>query len=371
MDCNEYEIKVPGKLFIAGEYAVLEPGYDSIVVAIDRFITVRIRSSETSSINLVDIGLMNIGFTIQDTIRFDIEDERMDYVKESFLVVHEFLKSRGMDMNPFILDISSSLNDEETGKKYGLGSSAAIVVATISAILCIHQNKSSKVYHQDKELIFKLAAIAHVRTQGNGSGADIAAAVYGGWNCYRSFDYKWLLRKLESLRKVSDVLDIPWVHLNIQKISSPRQVALCVGWTKEAAITKGMVSKVEEYRENHIGDYKIFLKESKIAVERIMNGFANERVQTAFQGIQYNRQLLEKLGKDSNVDIITSDMSELCRIADQYGAGKSSGAGGGDCGIALVPMEHKAILEKKWRDVGIKTLNLNVEQGGIQYVKIS
>jgi mevalonate kinase len=34
------ELSVPGKLFIAGEYAVVEPGHPAIIVAVDQFITV-------------------------------------------------------------------------------------------------------------------------------------------------------------------------------------------------------------------------------------------------------------------------------------------------------------------------------------------
>ena len=36
----------PGKLYIAGEYAVVEPGHRAVLVAVDRFITVRITPAE-------------------------------------------------------------------------------------------------------------------------------------------------------------------------------------------------------------------------------------------------------------------------------------------------------------------------------------
>ena len=35
------ETRAPGKLFVAGEYAVVEPGGSAIAVAVDRFVTVR------------------------------------------------------------------------------------------------------------------------------------------------------------------------------------------------------------------------------------------------------------------------------------------------------------------------------------------
>ncbi len=31
------QVKAPGKLYIAGEYAVTEPGYKSVLIALDRF----------------------------------------------------------------------------------------------------------------------------------------------------------------------------------------------------------------------------------------------------------------------------------------------------------------------------------------------
>ena len=31
------QVKAPGKLYIAGEYAVTEPGYKSVLIALNRF----------------------------------------------------------------------------------------------------------------------------------------------------------------------------------------------------------------------------------------------------------------------------------------------------------------------------------------------
>lgn len=40
-------VKAPGKLYIAGEYAVVESGYPAIIVALDQFVTATISPSET------------------------------------------------------------------------------------------------------------------------------------------------------------------------------------------------------------------------------------------------------------------------------------------------------------------------------------
>ena len=39
------QVKAPGKLYIAGEYAVTEPGYKSILIAVNRFVTATIEAS--------------------------------------------------------------------------------------------------------------------------------------------------------------------------------------------------------------------------------------------------------------------------------------------------------------------------------------
>src|SRR5699024_11473101 len=38
-------VKAPGKLYIAGEYAVTEPGYKSVLIAVDRFVTAAIEDA--------------------------------------------------------------------------------------------------------------------------------------------------------------------------------------------------------------------------------------------------------------------------------------------------------------------------------------
>ncbi|MCV5005331.1 hypothetical protein OFM39_37310, partial [Escherichia coli] len=53
--------------------------------------------------------------------------------------------------------------------------------------------------------------------------------------------------------------------------------------------------------------------------------------------ISKNRNLLNQLTSLSNVSIETEELKRLNDLAEKYGgAAKSSGAGGGDCGIVIV-----------------------------------
>ena len=45
--------KAPGKLYIAGEYAVVEPGQPAVLVAVDRYLTVHLEVGEAASVGRV------------------------------------------------------------------------------------------------------------------------------------------------------------------------------------------------------------------------------------------------------------------------------------------------------------------------------
>ncbi|MCB6745912.1 hypothetical protein, partial [Anaerostipes hadrus] len=79
--------------------------------------------------------------------------------------------------------------------------------------------------------IFKLAAVAHLKTQGNGSGADLAASVYGGMLKYAAFRPDWIFSRLEAGCTISELLAETWPHFAISKLELPPGLIFCTGWT--------------------------------------------------------------------------------------------------------------------------------------------
>ncbi|MEU1548279.1 hypothetical protein [Nocardia sp. NPDC005745] len=70
----------------------------------------------------------------------------------------------------------------EDGHKLGLGSSAAVTVATVDALAVFYQP------HLDRTDRYRLAMLASLTVGPNGSGGDIAASTWGGWVAYCSPD---------------------------------------------------------------------------------------------------------------------------------------------------------------------------------------
>lgn len=357
-----YVVKVPGKLMIAGEYAVTEPNQSSIVVAVDRYITANIMTSKINQLTLPQLGLDHVTWDIESGIvNFPSEDKRLRFIENAFHVVYQYLHERDISIKAFHLAVTSEL-DDPSGKKYGLGSSAAIVVAVVTTMLKLHDSEKGKV---NPETIFKLAAIAHFKTQGNGSCADIAASTYGGWLHYTAFPANWLIEQVHNVKSISTLVASKWPMLHIESISPPTALHFCVGWTGESAATAPMVAHVQQFCNENPEAYHNFLTESSLAVKRIVTGFYQNDSDMVLDGMKDNRFTLLKIAKLAHVIIETPELERLANLAEQYGSGKSSGAGGGDCGIAFV--KEKSQVEKlnlAWNKAAIQSLNLKASLQG-------
>lgn len=57
------EVSAPGKLYIAGEYAVVETGHPAVIAAVDQFVTVTVESARKVRVsNLHNIvGCLYVG----------------------------------------------------------------------------------------------------------------------------------------------------------------------------------------------------------------------------------------------------------------------------------------------------------------------
>lgn len=356
-------IKVPGKLMIAGEYAVLDQYQRTVVMAADRYMHAVIQDSEENRLTLTTFGLKNLPWRYDAfAVQIDSADERIRFVHEAMTVALSYLSEQEIELTPFSLELSSELDDEASGIKYGLGSSAASVTAAVSAILHRFLPEAPA-----EELVFKLAAIAHVKVQGSGSGADVAASSFGGWLAYSSFQAEWLLEELEKKQTLSRLVKKNWQYLKVEKLEFPDDLHLCVGWTGTAASTRELVAKVREMKYADHAAYAGFMVQSGTAVQGLIHGMKESDAFLILEGIQMNREALKKLGQDAGVEIETPKLSVLCDLAEELGgAGKPSGAGGGDCGIAFVQsLEAKAQLEIAWKKAGIVPLNIQPQQTGV------
>ncbi|MBM6739860.1 phosphomevalonate kinase [Enterococcus gallinarum] len=350
------ETSVPGKLFIAGEYAVVEPGHPAIIVAVDQFINVTIEGArKNGSIQSAQYSDLPIRWTRRNgELVLDHRENPFHYILAAIRLTEKYAQEKGTLLSFYDLKVTSEL-DNSNGRKYGLGSSGAVTVATVKALNLYYDLK------MDRLTQFKIAALAHLAVQGNGSCGDIAASCYGGWLAFSTFDHEWVLRKQQEWT-LTQLLTSDWPELSIRPLIVPKSLRLLIGWTGSPASTSDLVDQVYQSKEAKEKGYAKFLTDSKDCVNRLIDGFLNEDSRTIKKMITENRKLLVGLSSLTGVTIETPALKKLCDLAETYrGAAKSSGAGGGDCGIVIVDQKTGILpLMSAWEKADIIPLPLHV-----------
>jgi phosphomevalonate kinase len=104
------------------------------------------------------------------------------------------------------------------------------------------------------------------------------------------------------------------------------------------------------------------MTESRECVDTLVESLRADDGSRARGTITRARRLLQQLGESSGIRIETDELRLLCDLAEQHGtAGKPSGAGGGDCGIVLAPVDTELeTLLAAWEGHGIRRLDIAV-----------
>ena len=353
--------KAPGKLFIAGEYAVVEPGQGAIVASVSRYLTVTI--DEATSVGTLT-STQNPDVIVEWTREGELFHAKADHpyglVEEAILVAEQYVRECSTPTNAlYSLSITSELDDAKRGIKYGLGSSGAVVVATIQAILDFYKTPRTPL------LVYKLSVLTNLRLSQRGSFGDIAASSYSGMVYYTSPDRIALLEQLQS-QTIKKICDTDWKDLTIERLPVIPDFTLLVGWTGQVAITDSLIQATEKKRKvaTDSAFYKEFLKKSHAIVQGLQTAWNKQHIPALQEGIRANRALLNEFAQVMQLEIETPALQTLCNIAEQVGAcAKTSGAGGGDCGICFTQNEQqRQQIENQWAKAQIQVLPLTIAE---------
>ena len=353
--------KAPGKLFIAGEYAVVEPGHGAIIASVSRYLTVTL--DEASSVGTLT-STQNPDVIVEWTREGELFSVKTDHpyrlVEEAILVAEQYVRECGTATNAlYSLSITSELDDAKRGIKYGLGSSGAVVVATIQAILDFYKTPHTPL------LVYKLSVLTNLRLSQRGSFGDIASSSFGGMVYYTSPDRSELLVKLQS-QSIKDICDADWKDLLIERLPEIPNFTLLVGWTGQVAITDSLIQATEKKRkvETDTAFYKEFLAKSHAIVHGLQNAWNKQDIPALQEGIRANRALLNEFAQVMQLEIETPALQTLCALAEQNGAcAKTSGAGGGDCGICFTQNEtQRQQIETQWAKAQIQVLPITIAE---------
>ena len=359
---STFAVSAPGKLYVAGEYAVVEPGHPAILVAVDRFVTVSASPAASQPTPGHDAG----GRIFSDRYPSGARDFRrasgrivpadgeFDYVISALATVDELRVAAGLEPRAFDVRISSTL-DEADGRKFGLGSSGAVAVATVDV--------AAQVYglELDRRDVFRVALLATIAVSPNASGGDIAASTYGGWVRYVSPDRTALRQQAAEHGAAWTLRHGDWGSCEVRPLGAPAWLDLHVGWTGAPASTNELVARVRrgDADTDAAAGYARFLAANSTSVDRLTAAWTDDPDRVRSEIGEVRRQL-GRLGEAADVELETPLLGELCNVAEAHGAAaKFAGAGGGDCGIALAGSGVDAdAMRAAWERAGVRPLDL-------------
>ena len=291
------KVRVPGKLFLAGEYAVLHPGQPGIVLVVDRWLLLR---SEPAEVSRLEIPAWDLDMKAQD----DDGAGEADSGRATFVrCLYGAVLRRLPDAASRHLVVEAKDGDL-LSRDLGLGTSAALAVALVRGLGVA-----------DDEAGLELACAAHLEAQGGrGSGLDVAACWAGRSVVARSRDRR------------------PPV---VKPIAPPKRLFFGVLHSGRRIRTAGAIRSYTSFAAVRRAQAERFRSRSAWAVAH-MEAALRQGPAAVVGAMEESARLLAGLAADLGE---APPVSEPLRaaIAACGGAVKSCGALGGDCLCVAAP----------------------------------
>ena len=307
MDCVSYKASVPGSLMLFGEHAVLH-NKQAIALAVNYYIKVSLAPCSDSNIRITSSMFDDHKVALD---KFKIT-KPYDYVLTAIKQYFKKIKCG------FTLNIDSDFSAD-----IGFGSSAAVTVATLKVLSLWLDQKPV-----DKMELYKKAVKVVRLVQGFGSGADVAASVFGGVIAYKM------------------------QPISIKKIANSLPLVAVYSGSKLA--TKKVVAKVRQSRKRFPKVFSELYNAIDSCSKEAIKAIKNKNYSRLGELMNIHQGLQDALGVNNK--ILSELIFSLRAKKTIYGA-KISGSGLGDCVIALGKINKNSFPENdRQKKIGVRQM---------------
>lgn len=283
---------VPGSLMICGEHAVVY-GQSALVCAVAQYVCVGI-TKRSDNILRINSALAQYEAPLSALK----EEPKLRFV---LAAVRRQLPYTGLDMV-----IESAIDP-----LLGFGSSAAVTVATLAALSAVRKKE------MDNAALHRAAHEVILEIQKRGSGADLAASIWGGMLAYS-----------------------PPPALSVQSLPLP-SLSLSVRYAGYKTPTAEVLATLAAAAEEKPDAYAELYQRMGAVSQAAAHAAAQQNWQLFYQHLNAYQILMQELGVCDAVQA-----AHLAAVQDCAAAAKISGSGLGDCIIAFAertPAQHQAV----------------------------
>ncbi|MDR2623802.1 MAG: mevalonate kinase [Methanobrevibacter sp.] len=281
----------PGKIILFGEHAVVY-NQPAIAAAVDKKATISVKESQNDFTTLKSYDLDFEARLNTENKTYELVNGRpgiIRYILEALYQVH--------DHSPIDIILST---DFPVGS--GLGSSAAVTVATLAALYGFHNKKFSK------KTLAHNAHFVEKKVQGMASPLDTSISTHAGL-IYLGMDKK------------------------ISRFNVDFESTFVVGYTSRKRSTSKVVNKVSQLKNRHPYIVDSIMETIGLITEEAKMAILKNDKEKIGELMNINQGLLDSIG------VNTTELSRMIYRARKYGAwgSKITGAGGGGSMIAYCP----------------------------------
>ncbi len=358
----------PGKLVWLGGYAVIDRPNVSFITGVDKRVYASAKENYKIVIRSPQFGFEASGIFENGKLLLNNDSEKMKYVKTTAEGCLQYFAWNGIAIKNFELETKSDSVYGVEGSKAGLGSSAAICVATAAALFELH----GLGIEGNKEQIHKLSQWAHSTVSGKvGSGIDVAASVYGASSYIR---YSPDILK----NAFPQVVEMPWDY-EMHYVPLPKQFEVAVAALGASVSTSEMIKKVNAWKASNPAEYGELMNQYNAcnvmaiaSLKKLSSDFSDKNLDDFKKMFNYSQFMKKQLGVKSGAPIESDDYTQLREESCANGAFVAClpGAGGGDSIAAFcLSEEKKSELQAFWKAKGLNVLDLSVSSEGVRVEK--
>jgi len=315
---SEIVASAPGKVVVAGEYAVLD-GAPAICMAVDRRARVTVSAGANAGYTVTAPGFLS------DTLHLVSPAESADEIP---LLKAVWQQMPSIPDEPLNIELDSR-DMQQGGDKLGIGSSAAVAVALAAALQRTIDGGAP---------VADIALVAHRELQGGaGSGVDIACSFTGG------------------------VIEYRMAESRTDAAAWPTGLHYTLLWSGQSASTAAQLEKLEQAGA-HASREELCAAATTVAA--VWRGQSTSQIVEVMS--EYTN-VLRRFDADHSLGIFGAGHASLADIATANGiVYKPCGAGGGDLGIALSddPAALSAFVDAA-RQGNFAPLDLRLDEQGV------